>query len=520
MEAVRQEPSLRDYGKVIVRRKWIVALAVITSVLTALIVSVLQTPIYESDSEVLIQPRGGGGVFEDQVASVNNRSIQTEIRVVEGEAVRARVQQNLGLADPPRKVEGSAIQDTDVIRLTIRDPNAANAQLLANAYAEAYIQVRREQSSAELTAAASEVRTAIDELQTELDELATFDPSRELLAAQLVSFKTTLDQLRVDTALQTGGAVIVKSGEFPASPVEPTPARSAALAGTVGLLLGLGMAFLVDYLDDKVRNADDLERLTDHPVLAVVPVDPPPDNRPIAISEPGHISSEAYRGLRTNVQFRRLDDALTVIQVTSSNAGEGKTTTASNLAVVLAQAGQRVALVDADLRRPRLHLVFGVAQSPGLTDLLLGAAPRDVVHHVEVAEGARISLYCSGVAPSNPSEILGGRRMRQLLDDMGGHYDYVVVDSAPVLPVSDSLAIAHGVDGVLFVVHAGHVTDSMVSGALERLGQVSAPVLGLALNQARNGAQDTEYSTAGYASAPGPQPVPEASDAPLTDAMS
>ena len=230
------------------------------------------------------------------------------------------------------------------------------------------------------------------------------------------------------------------------------------LAAVVGLLIGLGAAFLLDYLDDKVRSEDDLERLTDRPVLAVVPVDPPPDNRPIAISEPAHTAVEAYRGLRTNLQFLGLDRAIRVIQLTSSMAGEGKTTTSTNLAVVLAQAGHRVALVDADLRRPRVHEVFGVPQTPGFTDLLLGMDAKDVVNHVDIGGGSRLSVYTSGTIPSNPSEMLSGRRVRQLLNEMGGHYDYVIVDSAPVLPVSDSVALAGSVDGLLVVAHAGRVT--------------------------------------------------------------
>ena len=169
------------------------------------------------------------------------------------------------------------------------------------------------------------------------------------------------------------------------------------LAGVVGLLIGLGAAFLIDYLDDKIRSEDDLELLADRPVLAVVPVDPPPDNRPIAISRPADEAVEAYRGLRTNVQFLGLDQPISVVQLTSSMAGEGKTTTSANLAVVLAQAGHRVALVDADLRRPRIHEVFGIAQAPGFTDLLLGAEPE--TSSATSTSTAAIASACTRPAP-------------------------------------------------------------------------------------------------------------------------
>ena len=501
MDAINGEMTLRDYSAVVLRRKWVVIAAVWIAVAVAVVSSALQTPIYSADAEILVQPRGQDGLFEDRIVNLNDRAIQTEIQVIEGEAVRTRVQQDLALEELPAEVEASSVGQTDVVRVAVRSTNAANARTVANAYAEAYISVRLEQSVNELLAAGSEVQRAISQLQTQIDALADDDPSRPGLVAQLGGFGSTLDQLRVDQALRTGGATIIKSAEFPESPVEPTPARTAALAFVVGLLIGLGAAFSLDYLDDKIRSDDDLERATRRPVLAVVPVDPPQNDLPIAMTEPDHPSVEAYRGLRTNLQFLGLDRPINVVQVTSSLAGEGKTTTAVNLAVVLAQAGHRVALVDADLRRPRIHQVFAVPQSPGFTDLLLGEKPSMVANRIPVDGGTPISLFTSGAVPANPSEMLTGRRIRKLLAEMGGHYDYVIVDSAPVLPVSDSVALAGAVDGLFIVAHARRVTEQQVVQTVERLGRVSAPILGLVLNQAF-GARSEVYGYGGYAALP------------------
>ena len=203
-------------------------------------------------------------------------------------------------------------------------------------------------------------------MQTQIDALPPDAAERDTLIAQQAAFNERLDQLQIDAALTTGGASVVQPADLPTDPVEPQPLRTAVLAAFVGLLLGLGAAFLVDYLDDSLRRPEDVEALTSVPVLAVVPVEPPPDNRPIALSEPHEFAVEVYRGLRTSVQFLGLDRKLRVIQVTSSLPGEGKTTTATNLAVVLAQAGHQVAIVDADLRKPRIHEVFSVPNRPGL----------------------------------------------------------------------------------------------------------------------------------------------------------
>ncbi len=495
--------TLRDYGNVLRRRKWLVIASTLIAIAVAVGLSASQTPIYSTSSQVLVESRSQDGLFENQNSYVDERAIETEIRIIEGEAVQSRVQENLGLDSPPSPAAATAVGYTDVIEITVRDANAVNAQTLANAYAEAYVDVRREQSVNELLAASTEVQRAIDDLQAQLDELAEDDPTRGPLIAQLSNFATTLDQLRVDAALRTGGVAIIKSAGLPVTPVEPTPERTAVLAAVVGLLIGVGAAFLIEYLDDKVRSEDDLEAATDRPVLAVVPVDPPPDNRPIAISEPTHEIVEAYRGLRTNLQFLGLDRPIRVVQVTSSMAGEGKTTTSANLAVVLAQAGLRVALVDGDLRRPRLHEVFGIPQTPGLTDLLLGMDAKDVVHRVEVDGGNVLSVYASGTVPSNPSEMLSGRRSHQLLTEMGSHYDYVIVDSAPILPVSDSVALAGSVDGVVVVAHAGRVTEGRVVESLERLERVGAPVLGMVLNQVSKVSKG-DYTYGGYTAKPAP----------------
>jgi len=415
MNSDQPEMTLRDYAGVVLRRKWVVISAVVLCAAVAVGLTAVQTPVYSAASEVLVQPRGQDGLFENQIAYLNDRAIDTEIQVIEGQAVQARVGQNLGLDVSPPAANASAVGQTDVISIAVRDANAQNAAILADAYATAYIEVRREQAVSELLAASTEVQRAMDDLQAQIDALADDDPRRGGLITQLSNFNTTLDQLRVDAALRTGGAAVILSAKVPDVPVEPTPLRTATLAAVVGLLIGLGAAFLLDYLDDKVRTEDDLERLVDQPVLAVVPVDPPPDNRPISISEPSHTAVEAYRGLRTNLQFLGLDKSVRVIQLTSSMAGEGKTTTSANLAVVLAQAGHRVALIDADLRRPTMHSVFGVPQTPGFTDLLLGMNSKDVVNHIDIGGVHQISLYTSGTVPSNPSEMLSGRRVQQLL---------------------------------------------------------------------------------------------------------
>lgn len=496
--------TLRDYGRIVQRRKRIVIGATLIATLVAVVLSALQTPLYEARAKVRVQPRDGDALFDSGASSISRREIDTEIEVIKGQPVEMRVQSMLGLEEPPPDVEVVTVDQTDIIRISVVDANAQNAATLVNAYADAYAELRREEAVEDLISAANEVERTIAQVQAEFDAVERSDFTvRESLVGQLSSLKTTLNQLRVDAALRTGGVTVIQRAEAPKSPVEPTTLRNAVFAALAGLLVGLGAAFLVDYLDDTVRTAEDLEEITSHAVLVQVPVDPPPDDRPVSLSQPDHRAVEAYRGLRTNLQFLALDRSLSVVHVTSSIPGEGKTTTATNLAIVLARAGNRVAIVDADLRRPRVHQVLSLPMAPGLTELLLGAVPRDVVRHVDIGEGNTISVYTSGVVPSNPSEVLGSKRARVLLKEMGQHYDYVIVDSAPILPVSDSMSIAAAADGVLVVVDSGRTTTTNVAATLERLERVSAQFLGFVLNSAP--IQGAEYSY--ERNAPAPEPV-------------
>lgn len=486
-----REMTLRDYGRVVWRRKWILVAALITALFGALAMSFLQDPIYAAQAQMLVEPRSGDAVFQqDPTLNVQNleRAIQTEIRVLEGQRVRERVQSDLGLQDLPPEVSANPVGSTDVVEVTVRSGDPRTAQILADAYIDAYVSTRREQAIDSLEAAGEQLQATVDELQAQIDAMSADLPQRQTLIDQQAKFNERLDQLQIDAALTTGGASVVQSADLPTDPVEPRPLRTAVLAGFVGLLLGLGAAFLVDYLDDSLRRTEDIEALTGVPVLAVVPVEPPPDNRPIAISEPNEFAVEVYRGLRTSVQFLGLDKPLRVIQVTSSVPGEGKTTTATNLAVVLSQAGFQTVLVDADLRRPRVHEVFNVPLRPGLTDTLVASeAVEMALNHLD-----RLHLVPAGSMAPNPSEMLSSNRFEALIKNLASRYQYVIIDSAPVLPVADAIALSRAVDGVLVVGEANRTSRRTLSEGLGRLEQVGAPVIGFVLNRA------AERSSQGY----------------------
>lgn len=495
------EMSMRDYWHVVMRRKWLIVLALVATVGSSMALVVLQKPIYEAEAQVLVRSLSSESVFNTQTVNNNNavRFIDTEIRVLEGQPVEDRVGENLGIEGDIPNVSGSPMGQTDVIAVRVRSGDARTAAQLADAYVQAYTDVRREQNVQGLLDGAAEVQKKISELQTQIDAIdqqvaaapsdqqdalrASLAPQRQLLVDQQAVFRQRLDQIQVDASVQSGSAQLVRPAITPISPVEPNPLRTLALAIIVGLLLGLGAAFLADYLDDSVNTADDLERASGGlPVLGTVPQDNPPDNRPIALSMPKDLAVEAYRGLRTSVQFLTMDRNIKVVQITSPLPGEGKTTTAANLAVLLVQAGKRVVLVDADLRKPRVHEMFVVDAGKGLTTALLGSAPEVVMQKVEVGDD-RLHLLASGSVPSNPSELLGSNRMRSLLGALRDEFDIVIVDAPPVLPVTDAVVLSGLTDMVILVTKAHQTTDRQVREAVGLLARAGATLGGTVLNK-------------------------------------
>lgn len=507
----RTEMTLRDYWRVVLRRKWIVLAAVVATVTPAVALSLMQDPVYEASADMLIKP--GSTVFgSEQQGSTNpDRLVQNEISVLQSETVYDQVVKDLGPNANPPGASGSWYDDSDLITVSVQSGDPQTAAVVANAYVQAYIEVKREQNVGTLFTAAEQVQAKITELQTQIDALdqqidisdddddTGAESQRRVLVDQQGLFKQTLDQFQVDAALASGNAELTRQAFPPVEPIEPNPVKTAMLAVVIGLLLGLGAAFLIDYLDDSVRSPDDIAKLgSELPVLAVVPIDPPPDNRPIALSRPDDFAVEAYRTLRTNVQFLGLERNVRVLQITSAIAGEGKTTTATNLAVVLAQTGSSVVLVDADLRKPRIHRVFAIDGTLGLTNNLVGESIEMTIQTV----GDHLSVVVSGPVPPNPSEMLSGRRMEAFIGELRQRFDYVVVDSAPTLAVSDAVALSRHVDGVLLVAQAGRISLPQIRKSLASLEQVGAPILGVVLNKAKTkDASDEDY---GYSYGPAP----------------
>lgn len=496
-------------------RRWLVLACVVLAGGAAFGASKLQTPVYQAKASLLVQQKATEELFNPSSGRIDSatqdRNVKTEIKVLESQPVQDVVSSQLGRKVP--NVRGGQESGTNILTAAVSSPDRELARRAANAYAVAYIDFRRQQAVDDVLAASEKVDAKVQEKQAQIDaidkkitDLALQDaarlardpkavPSAELtslraerasLDAQRSTFKQRLDQLQVDSAQKTGGAQLVEQAALPEDPVSPKPLRNSGLGLLLGLLLGVGLVFLLDQLDDDLKSKEEVEAASGGlPVLGLIPEVDHWKDRTIALlsdaTKEERVAAEAYRALRTSVLFLGLDRQMRSIQVSSPLQGEGKSTTTANLAVTLAEAGTRVIAMCCDLRRPRLHEFFGLSNEKGFTSVLLGLNPlQEVVQQVPGI--ANLKLVASGPVPTNPSELLLSERAANIITVLQTQCDVLLLDCPPVLPVTDAVAMSQRVQGTIVVVSAGQTSRRELRRTVEVLRQVNAPLLGSVIN--------------------------------------
>jgi capsular exopolysaccharide synthesis family protein len=488
-----QGTELREYLSILWARKWW-ALAVLGLVVaSAIFYTVQQTPTYEASAQVLDQPVS---FFAGAPPSSNEFvDMYTEQQIASSQTVARRAVRNVreqGLT--PGTVSVSVPSSTSTILFTSTSPSPRAAQVTAQAYAEGYLGYRLAQAQQEQRAITkpiedrlASVNQQLAKIQTKLSgQLSTQGRGElNLLQNDLLSERSSIqerlnnlvpaDQLRVGQILQPAF--------LPTAPSSPDVRKNLALAVLAGLFLGLGAAAIRDRTDQRIHDRFYLERELGAPVLAMVPrIRTRQDatrRELVMLSTPNSLAAEAHKQLRTSLLVASAERGLKTILVTSPGAEEGKTATVANLGVALAHAGKRTVLISADLRRPTLHLYFGARARPGLAEVLTGqASVREALHPAHVASNLYL-LSCRQVSGS--SELLGSDTMKRILWKLQEEADFVIIDSAPILGLSDALTLVPVADSVLLVVRAGVTTRSALQEARHQLRQVDARVFGAVL---------------------------------------
>jgi len=490
-EAGAEQLQLREYLEALRARKWTILFIALLVVASALFFSFRQPPLYQSSTEVLVNPVPTSSTT--QLGAPAEVNIETETRLATSNSVAEVAAEKLGEEDPQSLSRPSveALGETTILVFTYVSTDPVQAQARAGAFAEGYLDYRYDQTVTSLSLRASPLQDQLDAEEQRLAEVdeklesAPDDPALQgdatSIRQRIAEIESQLDQLEPPAGEAVGE--VYEPASLPSAPSTPNHVRTGVLALLVGLGLGIGVTFLKERLDERLRGQADLEAHLGAGVLAMIPAVSGwgQSRRAVLItqSDPEAPASEGYRTLRTAVLFAASQRLAKTLLVTSANSEEGKTATTANLGVVLAQAGKRVILISGDLRKPRLHQFFGVENGTGLVNALAGeVTPWGAIR----ACTENLRLVPSGPIPLNPAELLGSEAMRLLLIELAESADLILIDSPPLLPVSDALTVTPFADAVLFVADAQKTMHADIDSARRQLERVNAQIIGAVLN--------------------------------------
>jgi succinoglycan biosynthesis transport protein ExoP len=528
---------INKYAQLLRRWAWMLILLVATVSCITYFVARSQAPFYQSSAMVMINVATSSqdpytSVYLAQTFGESYSEIMTSRTVLDV------VAQRLGLKElTAGSVQVKLIPNTQLISIAATDTNPEMAARIANTVIAVFNEQDQSDQSIRYSTAKQNLKTQMDVLdqqiqttsggialleqeiqrinssltnlqtpdnivrtQAELDQRAAIIKQNQStlqskvgeqaqLQIDLQNFqntRSTLEQsyesIRLAEIQVTSGVILKDPALPPDAPFKPQPLRSALLGGLVTVFLGIAIIYLIDFLDDTFKTPEDISRILDLPVVGMIGEMESLENGPgkVYVGEnPRSPIAEAFRVLRTNLEYASVDQPLRTLMVTSVGPEEGKTTTAVNLAVIIAQGGKRVLLLDADLRRPNVHRLLQIQNHTGLSDLFLGS--QSDVSKVCTWGETRISVVTSGSIPPNPSEVLGSEKFKQILAKLEDDYGIVLLDSPPSI-VSDPVIISSKVDGVLLVIKPGSTKIGAAQVMLEQFQRAGARVVGVVLN--------------------------------------
>ncbi len=513
--------TLRDYLHVVRRRRWIILQAVVLVPAAAIAFSLNQETRYQATADVLL--RGSlslSGIGDGSLSSDPGRVAQTQADLARVPEVAQRVAATLGVAglDGGRVLAQTSVTpkaNTDLLSFSAVDADPLVARRIATQYAREFTRYKTKLDTAAIRLARADFAERLRQLEIEgrrssrlYDSLA--EKEQELATAE---------------ALQTTNAFLVREADG-AVKVQPDPMRNGVLGLALGLVLGIGLAFLWEALDTRVRTAEDIAHRLGLPFLGRLPAPSKKlqkENRLVMLAEPWGPHAEPFRMLRTNLDFARLDGDTRTIMVTSAVELEGKSMTVSNLAIALARSGQKVILVDLDLRRPFLDRFFDLGGVPGLTEVALGRASLDDALAPIIVDGAEgrggavyaasdrlqvqgdgrgsaergsLHVLASGPIPPDPGEFVGTQRLAKILAELRERADVVLIDAPPLLRVGDTMTLSSHVDALVVITRMNVVRRHMLAELRRLLEAAPATKLGFVLT----GAEDEQGYGYGYGS--------------------
>ena len=508
--------SILEYARIILRWAWLIVLVALVAGFISYFLANQQPRVYQSRTLVMVS--GGSSSALDSYTSsyLGIQLASTYVRTMLTQPTIDAVSAELGFKVNAGQISVSQLENSQLINITVTDQDPNRAALIANTLVTVFAdQIEKEQTfryTELLQGLENELATTDAQIQDVTLRLADLEvalsnefvePDPQDLATQS-QLEANLSQLRSSRSYlyssyqsiklaeaQSTSTIIVKDPAVPnLSPIQPQPMRSAMLSAVVGAMLVAGLVFLVTLLQDQIRDPDEFPKRWGIPVLGMISKFNSNKSAIITQSQPRSPDAEAFRGLRTNLQFSNIDSPIKTLLITSPSPADGKSTIAANLATVIAQNEQDVILIDCDMRRPTLHKLFKVSNRLGLSDYFIRSTDK-LSGLVKKLNPDRLRLITSGNLPPNPSELLGSKKMVEMLNLLIKRVDLLIFDTPPILVVTDALVLAPRVDGVILVIDTKKTKRAAVKNAIEQLHQVNANIFGVVLNNTRS--KRTQY---------------------------
>ena len=447
--------GLREYW-IIVRKRWSVIVSMLAiSLLVGAMYIFFVAPTYSSTARLFVSTEASTSTSDLlQGSNFTQQRVKSYADIANSPKVLEPVIRDLGLQDVaenlPKHISSSVPLNTVIIEITVEDESSVRAATIANRVSQSLI-------------------ATVEDIERPIDGATT-------------PVKVT----------------IIQEGQVPLLPDNPKPLLDMVIALFGGLVLGIGMAILIENLDLRIRNHGDIEAISNSAVLGGIGFDEDATENPLIVhTKPKSTRAEAFRQLRTNIQFVEAVEGRKSVIVSSSVPSEGKSTTIANLAIAVADTGAKVLLIDCDLRKPKQHKYLGIEGSVGLTNHLIGQAKLEDV--IQPWGKGKLHVLPAGQVPPNPSELLGSPKMQKLILDAEKKYDLVLIDTTPLLPVTDAAILSTMTGGVVVVVSVGKTTRPQLQGALSHIETVGGKILGFVMNKIpTKGADAYGYYSYGY----------------------
>lgn len=520
--------EIQQFLSIIRVRKFIIIQAVLVIFVVSLAFSLTQKPVYKASATILLKEKNLGSsiLFGDlmrQFSAQPERSLQTQLKLLTIRPVLQKVVNKLNLRTAKgekmapeellSKIEVTPEGQANMVTVSVKDTAQIKAKEIANTLINEYLVDSKLSNSSEVSQASIEVAKKLKDTEDGIIVLAReiakkrrnenvpddLKAKMDMATGLYVMLSEKYEQLRISEKLNTGEAYLVSPAEIPNSPISPKPMVNGVLSIIGGLIFGFGLAMVAEQLDNTIKTSAETEKLLDLPVIGQIPTQEEllkGDGQIIVRTKPKSAAAEAYRTVRTNIQYFNIDEKLKTILITSGSPQEGKTLLTANLAMAIAQTGKKVAIVCCDLRRPSLHKLYHISNESGLSNYLAGyTSINEIMHRIE---GQSLTLIPSGPIPPNPSELLGSKKMEALIEELKLKNDFVIIDTAPVLAVTDCAVLAKYSDGVIYVVRSKQTKKESVKVMRSSLENTGIKPLGAVLNGMSMGESYPYYSYRGY----------------------